>query len=193
MLDNLKKYSILLASKSVRRRDLLRLLNLPFSVVGLGGVSEEYPKEMPAEEVPQFLSELKADAFVKYLKDNELLITADTVVICDGKIYGKPADEADARRMLHELSGKSHHVVTGVSITTATHRTSFSTTTVVKFAELSDEVINYYVDNFHPLDKAGAYGIQEWIGCVAVEGIDGSYYNVMGLPVHRLYQELKLF
>lgn len=141
----------------------------------------------------QTISEVKANAYQGVLKDNELIITADTVVICNGKIYGKPKDTAEAEQMLRELAGKTHQVATGVTLSTKDRRTSFTVITDVKFGPLTDEEIHYYVEEYLPLDKAGAYGIQEWIGAVAVESIQGSFYNVMGLPVQRLYQELKLF
>lgn len=193
MLSNLDKYKILLASKSPRRRELLQQLRLPFNVVTLGGIDESFPDSVPRIDVSQFVSEKKADAFQKIITDNELVITADTMVICDNHILGKPKNAKEAREMLRLLSGKTHKVATGVTITTKNRRTSFTTVTDVTFCELSDEEIDYYVDNFQPFDKAGAYGIQEWIGSVAVTEIKGSYHNVMGLPVHRLYQELKLF
>ncbi len=193
MLENLRKYNILLASKSPRRRELLGQLRIPFKVVTLGMIPENYPEELPAIEVAQYLSGIKADAYKDIIGEDELLIAADTVVVLDGKVYGKPEDGADAVRMLRELSGRVHQVATGVTIAAKDKRTSFTTVTDVKFADLTEDDIRYYVDNYAPLDKAGAYGIQEWIGCVAVESINGSYYNVMGLPVHRLYQELRLF
>lgn len=193
MFENLKKYNILLASKSPRRRELLTQLRIPFKVVTLGNISEDYPSDLPALEVAQYISNKKADAYHEIIGDDELLITADTVVVLDGKIYGKPHNSAEAAQMLRELSGKTHQVASGVTILTRQKRTSFTTVTDVKFAELTDEDIHYYIENYAPFDKAGAYGIQEWIGCVAVESIRGSYYNVMGLPVHRLYQELRFF
>lgn len=193
MLTNLDKYKVLLASKSPRRRDLLQQLRIPFHIVTLGGIDESYPDSVPLIEVPQFVSEKKADAFQSIIKENELLITADTMVVCDDRILGKPVDSTDAKDMLRFLSDKTHKVATGVTVTTKDRRTSFTTVTDVTFSELTSEEINYYVDNFQPFDKAGAYGIQEWIGAVAVSRIKGSYNNVMGLPVHRLYQELKLF
>lgn len=193
MLSNLEKYKILLASKSPRRRELLQQLRIPFNVVTLGGIDESYPESIPKIDVPQFVSEKKADAFQKIINDNELVITADTMVVCDDRILGKPKDASDAKEMLHFLSGKTHLVATGVTVTTKDRRTSFTTVTEVSFGELTKDEIDYYVDNFQPFDKAGAYGIQEWIGAVAVSGIKGSYHNVMGLPVHRLYQELRLF
>lgn len=193
MLENLSKYKVLLASKSPRRRELLSTLRVPFSAVSLGGIDESYPDDMPCEEVPQFLANKKADAYLETIRENEMIITADTLVMMDGKIYGKPKDAEDAKKILRELSGKTHKVVSGVCILTTRQRTSFTSETKVKFARISNDDIEYYVDNFMPLDKAGAYGIQEWIGCVAVESMEGSFYNVMGLPVHRLYKELKLF
>ncbi len=193
MLDNLRKYNILLASKSPRRRELLQQLRIPFHIITIGGIDETYPETVPALEVPQYISNLKADVYQKNIIGNEMIITADTMVICDDRILGKPKDADDAVGMLQSLSGKWHKVATGVAITTKDRRTSFTTVSEVKFSELSSDEIRYYVDNFSPLDKAGAYGIQEWIGCVAVEEIRGSYYNVMGLPLHRIFEELKLF
>lgn len=193
MFDNLKKYKILLASKSPRRRELLSQLRIPFNVISLGGIDETYPSDMPADDIPQYLANVKADAYMKTFSDNELIITADTLVISGSKVLGKPHDHDEAARMLKELSGKTHKVITGVCISTHMRRASFSSVTEVRFAELSDESIEYYIENFLPYDKAGAYGIQEWIGCVAVESISGSYYNVMGLPVHQLYKELQNF
>lgn len=193
MFENLQKYDILLASKSPRRRELLTQLRLPFKVVTIGGIDESYPESLPAEEVPLYLANLKADAYLKMLRDNELIITADTLVILENRIMGKPAGREEAIEMLTALSGKTHHVVSGVSLTSRERRTSFTVKTDVTFAALTPEEIEYYVDNFLPFDKAGAYGIQEWIGCVAVEKIEGSFYNVMGLPVHQLYKELERF
>lgn len=193
MFQNLNKYHILLASKSPRRRELLSTIRLPFNCISIGGITEDYPEDMVKSEVPLFLANKKADAYLSKMKDNDLVITADTVVILDNKIYGKPANNAEAKIMLSELSGKVHKVVTGVCLLTTSRRTSFTCETEVKFASLTEDEINYYIDNFLPLDKAGSYGIQEWIGSVAVEWIKGSFYNVMGLPVHMLYQELKHF
>lgn len=193
MLDNLEKYNIILASKSPRRRELMQQLRVPFHVVTIGGIDESYPDDIPLIEVAQYVSAKKADVYQKSIHDNEMVITADTMVVCGDKIFGKPHSEEEAVRMLMELSGKTHQVATGVTITTLSDRTSFTTVTDVKFAEITEEEAWYYVSNYRPLDKAGAYGIQEWIGAVAVERIEGSYYNVMGLPVHRLYHELKRF
>ncbi len=192
-LKNLIKYNILLASKSPRRRELFQTLRIPFHCISIGGIDESYPDEMPHSEVPLFIANKKADAYIEEIKDDEMVITADTLVIKEEKIYGKPHDAAEAFGMLRELSGCIHKVITGVCIATAKQRTSFTVETEVKFRDITDNEINYYIENFTPFDKAGAYGIQEWIGCVAVEWINGSYYNVMGLPVHRLYQELKQF
>ncbi len=193
MLEDLSRYHILLASKSPRRRELLADLRIKFNCVSIGGIDETYPQDMPKEEVPQYLANKKADAYISNIHDNEMVITADTLVIKDNHIFGKPHDAEEAFQMLSELSGKIHKVVTGVCILTRDRRTSFTSLTEVKFADLTDKDIRYYIDNYLPFDKAGSYGIQEWIGCVAVEWIKGSFYNVMGLPVHRLYQELKLF
>ena len=193
MLDNLKKYKILLASKSPRRRELLAELRIPFNVVSIGGIDETYPDTLPCDEIPQYLANKKADVYISTLKGEELVITADTLVILDGEVLGKPHGHEEAEAMLARLSGKVHKVVTGVCVSTRMKRITFSTVTEVKFADLSAEDITYYVENFLPFDKAGAYGIQEWIGCVAVEWIKGSFYNVMGLPVHQLCTVLKTF
>ena len=193
MLENLNKYDIILASGSPRRRELLSGLGLPFRVSTLSYIDESYPADMPADDVAEFLSHKKAEAYLKNLGDNQLIITADTVVVCGKEVIGKPADAEDARRMLKRLSGNVHHVVTGVTVTTKQKTVSFSTITEVSFAILSDDEISYYISHYQPFDKAGAYGIQEWIGFVGVEGITGSYFNVMGLPIQRLYQVLKNF
>lgn len=190
MLDNLKDYKIFLASKSPRRRELLQLLRIPFTVLTIGGIDESFPDDIPLEEVPQFVSDKKADIYCKHLKDKEIVITADTMVIADGRIMGKPNDANEAADMLKTLSGKTHKVVTGVTIASRGFKKSFSSITHVTFGNLTDEVIQYYINNYLPFDKAGAYGIQEWIGAVAVSEIRGSYYNVMGLPVHHLFKEL---
>ena len=187
------KHKILLASKSPRRREILSLLKIPFTVVTIDGIDESYPEDLNPEQVSEYISSKKAEAFLKKIQNDELIITADTVVICDGKILGKPKGEKNAMEMLRFLSGKTHKVTTGVTVATKDKFVSFSSETMVTFANLSDEEIKYYIDTYHPYDKAGAYGIQEWIGAVAVAKIDGSFYNVMGLPVHRLYQVLKQF
>lgn len=192
-IDFLDGRSLLLASHSPRRRELLAMLDLPFKIAESIEVDESYSPDMPPEEVPAYLSQKKGNAYCRHLKEGEIVITADTVVIIDGIILGKPKDEADATAMLKTLRGKTQTVVTGVSLTDSTHRHTFSVSTKVTFAHLTDEEIAYYVSHYHPLDKAGAYGIQEWIGAIGIEGIQGSFYNVMGLPVHRLYEELKAF
>lgn len=190
MLDNLKDYKIFLASKSPRRRELLQLLRVPFTVLTIGGIDESFPETLPLMDVPEYVSSKKADVYRERINDNELVITADTMVICGNKILGKPKDGDEAEEMLKELSGKTHQVVTGVTLATKKIKKSFSTVTDVTFSDISKEDIRYYVNNYQPLDKAGAYGIQEWIGAVAVSGIKGSFYNVMGLPVHQLFKEL---
>lgn len=191
MLDNLKKYRIILASKSPRRKELLGMLDIPFEIKVKDGIDESYPSDMPAIEVAEYLSRLKGKAYASEIKENELVITADTVVILHGEIYGKPHDENDAVDMLMRLQGCTHTVASGVCVATRERIESFTTVTEVTFAAISREEARWYVEKYRPLDKAGAYGIQEWIGCVAVQRIDGSFYNVMGLPVHQLYNLLK--
>lgn len=184
---------ILLASGSPRRRELLAMIAPDFAVAPGRDVDESYPSDIPAEKVAEYLSKVKADAYIDLLADDEIIITADTVVIIDGRILGKPAGRDDAVAMLRSLSGRRHKVVTGVTVTARDRSISFDETTVVEFAPLSDDEIDTYVDTFRPYDKAGAYGIQEWIGAVGIKGIEGCYYNVMGLPVHTLYHRLKEF
>lgn len=193
MLDNLSKYNILLASNSPRRRELLGGLGLSYEVVSLPEIDESYPDTLYGSEIPSYIAQKKADAYRSMMKPNTLLITADTIVWLDGKVYGKPVDEDNARQMLRELSGRSHTVITGVAITTCDVQKVFAVESKVTFATLTEEEIDYYVTKYHPLDKAGAYGIQEWIGYIGVTGLDGSYFNVMGLPIQRLYNELKNF
>jgi septum formation protein len=190
MLDNLKKYHIILASNSPRRRELLAGLGIDFEVKVLPDIKEDYPAELPVSEIAQFVATEKAEAYRGLLKSDHLLITADTVVIVDDEVLGKPRDAEDAYRMLHKLSGRKHQVITGVCLATMKERRCFSVSTDVAFKELTNQEVHYYVDVFRPFDKAGAYGIQEWIGYVGVTGIDGSYFNVMGLPVQRIYTEL---
>lgn len=184
---------ILLASGSPRRRELLAMIAPGFAVAPGRDVDESYPSDIPAEKVAEYLSKVKADAYIDLLDDDEIIITADTVVIIDGRILGKPAGRDDAVAMLRSLSGRRHKVVTGVTVTARDRSVSFDETTVVEFAHLNDDEIDAYVDTFRPYDKAGAYGIQEWIGAVGIKGIEGCYYNVMGLPVHTLYHRLKEF
>ena len=183
------KKRILLASNSPRRRELLSGLGVDYQVRLLPDIDESFPLHLSAEEIPQYISRNKADAYA--VEEDELLITADTIVYCKGEVLGKPVDEADACRMLRQLSGCTHQVVTGVTLKTREKVRTFSCTTQVTFAELSDEEITYYVQHYAPYDKAGAYGVQEWIGFVGVTRLEGSYFNVMGLPVQRLYTELK--
>ena len=180
---------IILASNSPRRKELLSGLGLDYEIRTLQGLDESYPEGLTMEEIPQYISRKKAAAYS--LNPDELLITADTIVWLDGEVLGKPADEAEARQMLRKLSGRTHQVVTGVTLTTTNLQHSFASVSQVTFAQLSDAEIDYYVTHYHPLDKAGAYGIQEWIGYIGVKAIEGSYFNVMGLPVQRLYTELK--
>ncbi len=184
--------NLVLASQSPRRRELMAGANLPCSVVCYH-VDECYPPELEADKVPQYLSELKGGSYPTELTDTEILITADTVVICNGEILGKPRDTTDACAMLRKISGGEHKVVTGVTLRSKSKSISFSGESRVKFAELTDEEIDYYVDQYMPLDKAGSYGIQEWIGYVGIESIEGSFYNVMGLPIQKLYRELNKF
>ena len=191
MLDNLKKYNIILASKSPRRKELLGMLDVPFEIKVKEGIDESYPSDMPAVEVAEFLSRLKGKAYAADIKENEMVITADTIVILDGRIFGKPRDVEDAIDMLMQLQGRTHTVASGVCVATKDKIRSFTTVTDVTFAPLSRDEAAWYVGKYRPLDKAGAYGIQEWIGCAAVARIDGSFYNVMGLPVHQLYNVLK--
>ncbi|MDE6696397.1 MAG: Maf family nucleotide pyrophosphatase [Muribaculaceae bacterium] len=191
MLDNLKKYNITLASKSPRRQELLAMLDIPFEIKVKDGIDESYPADMPAIEVPEFLSRLKGKAYAEDIKENEMVVTADTIVILDGQIFGKPHDKKDAIEMLMTLQGRTHTVASGVCIATKEKIVSFTACTAVTFAPLSREEATWYVEKYQPLDKAGAYGIQEWIGCAAVASINGSFYNVMGLPVHQLYNVLK--
>ena len=190
LLDLLKRYNVVLASNSPRRKELLGDLGIEFQVRTIKGIDESYPDDLPVLEIAEYISHKKAHAYRAEMHPDELIITADTVVILGNEVLGKPKDDDDARRMLRELSGKTHKVVTGVTIVTTDATRSFSAISDVEFAELGDEDINYYVDNYRPLDKAGAYGIQEWIGCMGVRNINGSFYNVMGLPLHRLYTEL---
>lgn len=193
MLENLAAYRIILGSNSPRRRELLAGLDLSFDVHVIPGLEENYPDSLQPQEIPVFLSKQKAEAYLSTLEDQVLLITADTIVWNETEVIGKPKDREEAIRMLRSLSGHEHQVVTGVCLTTTKKQETFSVVSSVRFASLTDEEIIYYVDKYKPFDKAGAYGIQEWIGYVGVESISGSFYNVMGLPVQRLYQELKRF
>ncbi|MBR2291478.1 MAG: septum formation protein Maf [Prevotella sp.] len=188
-----RDWHIILASNSPRRRELLRGLDLDFEVKVLPDIEENYPDGLPTAEIPVYIAAEKAAAYRDLMAADELIITADTVVVLGSEVLGKPVDAADARRMLHELSGRTHQVITGVCLMTREKQRQFAVTTDVTFKELTDDEINYYVDKYQPMDKAGAYGIQEWIGYIGVTGLQGSYFNVMGLPVQRIYNELKLF
>ena len=191
MLDNLKKYKVILASNSPRRKELLAGLGVEYEVRTLPDVDESYPETLQGADIPLYIAREKADAYKALLQPDELMITADTVVWLDGRVLGKPTDREEALQMLRSLSGHTHEVFTGVCITTTRWQRRFAAQTEVRFSTLSEDEISYYVDNYRPYDKAGAYGVQEWIGFVGVEYISGSYFNIMGLPVQRLYQELK--
>ena len=191
MLNNLEKYDVVLGSNSPPRRELLSDMGVKFRVEAIKGIDESYPANLPVGEIPVYLARIKADGHP--LKPDELLITADTVVVLDDAVLGKPVDDDDARRMLRSLSGRAHRVVSGVCVTTRDRVESFADTSIVHFAELSGDEIDYYIEHYHPLDKAGAYGIQEWIGNIGIAGINGDFYNVMGLPTRKLYQVLKMF
>ena len=193
MLDNLKKYNIVLASKSPRRQELLKGIGVDFSIL-TKEVDESFPSKLPLIDVAPFLSLKKAKAFEdSELPENYMVITADTVVIVENEILGKPKNRDDAVRMMNLLSGKVHKVVTGVTVHTKEKTKTFSVTSKVTFETLDNQEVNYYIDNFKPYDKAGAYGVQEWIGYIGVSNVEGSYYNVMGLPTQKLYKVLKDF
>lgn len=192
MLD-LSGYNIILASNSPRRKELLSGLEFSYEVKTLPDIDESFPPSLKGEEIAKYIAKEKADAYKNNIERDTLLITADTIVLLGNKVYGKPKDESEAKQMLHELSGNTHQVVTGVCITTKHKQHVFCVSSEVRFAQLEDEEIDHYVSKYKPFDKAGAYGIQEWIGYIAVEYISGSYFNIMGLPVQRLYQELKKF
>ncbi|MBQ3910892.1 MAG: septum formation protein Maf [Muribaculaceae bacterium] len=190
MLNKLKDFNVVLASNSPRRKELLADLGINFEVRTIKGIDESYPAQLPVLDIAQYISRKKALVYQRDMSPQDIIITADTVVILGDEVLGKPHSCEEACAMLRQLSGKTHKVVTGVTIVMQGHTSSFSAVTDVEFAPLNDQVINYYVDHYRPLDKAGAYGIQEWIGCVGVRHINGSFYNVMGLPLHRLYTEL---
>ena len=199
MLEDLKKYSVVLVSNSPRRKELLSGLGVNFSVKTLPDVDESFPDTLKGEEIPLFIARKKADAYkvlFSSVTSNEveeplLVITADTIVWLEDEVLGKPANATEARAMLSKLSGKKHQVITGVCLTTASWQKSFAAVSEVQFSSLTEEEMDYYIHNYCPYDKAGAYGMQEWIGFIGVESIQGSYFNVMGLPIQRLYRELK--
>ena len=191
MLENLSKYKIILASGSPRRQELLAGLDIDFEVKTISDIEESYPETLKKEEIPVYIAKQKANAYQKYLEEDTLLITADTIVLLEGNVYGKPENERDAKEMLQILSGQTHEVITGVCLTGLKKQQTFSVSSQVKFARLQEDEIDYYVKKYRPFDKAGAYGVQEWIGYIGVEKLEGSFYNVMGLPVRILYTYLK--
>lgn len=189
----ISNYNIILASNSPRRKELLSGIGIPYDIRILDDLDESYPENMVLENVAEYVAQKKAIAYLDILGANELLITADTIVLKDDKIYGKPIDKQDAQRMLKELSGGTHMVITGVCLYAIDKQVSFSSVTKVTFGDILQEEIEYYVDKYKPYDKAGSYGVQEWIGYIGVKNIEGSYYNVMGLPIYQVYEELKKF
>jgi septum formation protein len=192
VIGELNKYRIILASRSPRRQQLLRELGLNFEIA-VRDWTEKYPAHLKGEEIALYVAAGKAKTFQSEVKENEIVITADTIVWCNNKVLDKPADKDDAIKILREISGNTHEVITGICLLSATKQTSFFSSTRVTFSALSDEEIEYYISKFSPYDKAGAYGIQEWIGIAACSNIEGSYFNVMGLPVEQVYHELKEF
>lgn len=188
-----RDYHIILASNSPRRKELLAGIDVNFDVRVIPDIDESYPASLPTKDIAEYISRKKAAVYRQQMAADELIITADTIVVLDSEVMGKPHDEADASRMLRELSGRTHQVITGVTLTTTDHQQSFSVETDVTFKSLTDEEINYYIQHYKPFDKAGAYGIQEWIGHIGVTALKGSYFNVMGLPVQRIYEALRQF
>lgn len=188
-----RDYHIILASNSPRRKELLAGIDVNFDVRVIPDIDESYPASLPTKDIAEYISRKKATVYRQQMASDELIITADTIVVLDSEVMGKPHDEADASRMLHELSGRTHQVITGVTLTTIDRQRSFSVETDVTFKSLTDEEINYYIQHYKPYDKAGAYGIQEWIGHIGVTALKGSYFNVMGLPVQRIYEALRQF
>ena len=188
-----KGYKIILASNSPRRKELLAGLDVAFEVRVIKGIDESYPDSLPTTDIAEYISRKKANAYLQQLAADELLITADTIVVLGIEVMGKPHDEADACRMLRKLSGQTHQVITGVTLATTVRQQSFSVVTDVSFKSFTDEEIDYYVSHYKPFDKAGAYGIQEWLGYIGVTALRGSYFNVMGLPVQRIYEALRQF
>ncbi len=193
MFNNLDKYHVILASQSPRRKELLEKLGIDFEVRTLPDIPEDYPDGLSGKDIALFIATQKARHYRAMMAEKDLVITADTIVCVDEKVLGKPKDAQEAADMLRMLSGRSHQVITAFTVSTLQTMKADSVTTNVRFAQLSDEVIDYYVSHFKPFDKAGAYGIQEWIGCVGVESIEGSFFNVVGLPVQRLSSVLLTF
>ncbi|KAA6339932.1 Septum formation protein Maf [termite gut metagenome] len=190
-MPSVGKYKIILASNSPRRQELLTGLGIEYTLKIMPDIDESYPQALKGEDIPLYIARKKADAYKAIIQPDELVITADTIVWLDEEMLGKPNNESEAIQMLGKLSGKTHQVITGVYLTTTGWQRCFSSVTEVTFALLTQEEIDYYVRNYRPFDKAGSYGVQEWIGFVGVKSISGSYYNVMGLPIQRLYKELK--
>jgi septum formation protein len=186
-------YKVLLASNSPRREELLRGIDIDFEIKVLPDIDESYPTNLPNEEVAEYVALKKANSYTNRLKEDELMITADTVVLLDNKIYGKPTNKEEAKEMLQNLSGKTHRVISGVCLTSTAKQTSFSVASDVEFSTLTKQEIEYYINRYAPFDKAGSYGVQEWIGYIGVKHISGSYFNIMGLPIQRLYRELLSF
>ena len=192
-MEFITKKKILLASASPRRKQLLEDAGFSIKVVKGKEIDETIPEKLTGKDAAIFLADLKADAYAEKITENTILITADTIVCLEDKILGKPTDYRDAFKILRSLSGKEHKVITGVSIRSVDKQISFADETCVKFKQLSDDEIDYYITHYKPYDKAGAYGIQEWIGYIGITGIKGSYFNVMGLPVQKVYETLKKF
>jgi len=193
LTEDLKSYKIILASQSPRRQRLLRELGLEFEIISNDDLVEDYPYELQKDEIPGYLAEMKSFHIMPDIPGDILLITADTIVWLNGRVIGKPADRKDAISILTELSGSVHEVLTGVCLRSGTMKRIFTASSLVYFSELTESEITFYIENYQPFDKAGAYGIQEWIGYIGIEKIEGSYFNVMGLPVQKLYAELKKF
>ena len=189
LFDKLKNYNVILASASERRRQLLEELGIDFEVI-VKPFNESFPDNLQGEQIAEYIAAEKAKMFINDVRPNEIIITADTIVLLDNKILGKPTNKADALRILREISGKTHEVITGVSILYYNKAVTFSDTTKVTFRKMTDDELYYYIDKYSPYDKAGAYGIQEWIGIAACSRIEGSFYNVMGLPVEKVYDKL---
>lgn len=190
---DLKGKQIILGSNSPRRKELLAGLDIEFTVDTGNSFEEVYEEGTPHERIPEILSEGKSYGFHRELSENEILITSDTLVLCDDRVMGKPHSEKEAAEMLRFLSGRRHKVITAVTLRSSSEATTFSDTAIVSFKNLSNKEIEYYIDSCKPFDKAGAYGIQEWIGYIGIDKIEGSYFTIMGLPVHLVYQELLNF
>lgn len=191
--ESLLGHHLILASNSPRRKNLLSGIDVDYEIKIVPDIDESYPEHLVHEEIPSFLAKKKALAYKTLMKENTLLITADTVVLLHDRILGKPSCQEEARQMLRDLSGETHRVVTGVCLTSLQKQVTFSDTAKVTFGLLTDDEIAYYVEKYNPIDKAGAYGVQEWIGYIGVERIEGSYFNVMGLPIYKVYHELQRF